>query len=138
MVTVGTGDASTKTDSWWLLVPSSPSLNTRIEVSRYQWDEPRQVLTAGDATGAIVVDSGPLPDRISLTLRARSKTERDKIAAAVNARLTMRLVNVLGIEWNVRLASGIERQQLRWQPLATDLAPLRDAHEITLELQEVA
>lgn len=137
VATVGSGDISTKLDTWWLMVPDDPALNTKIEVSRFEWDEPRDILTAGDSSGAIVVDSGKLPDRIGLTLRVRSAADRAKITAALDARLTMRLVNILGEEWRVRLASGVSRQLLRWAPDRSDFTPLKDAHEITIELQEV-
>ena len=67
----------------------------------------------------------------------RSAADRAKITAALDARLTMRLVNILGEEWRVRLASGVSRQLLRWAPDRSDFTPLKDAHEITIELQEV-
>lgn len=134
---VGSGDISTAIDSWWWIVPDDPTLNTRIEVSRIQRGQPHEVLVAGDATGTLVVDSGRLPEQFALTLRTRSAAERARVQAVLDSGMTVRMVNILGEEWRVRLASNVEVQLLRWAPLLSDTTKLRDAHEITIELQEV-
>ncbi len=137
-VAVGSGSISTVSTSWWLRVPSTPSMNTAITVISTQDDRGFNVMVAEDVERAVVVGSPPLSRSMALTVRVHSEAERAKVDAILNSGLTMELVNILGRSWRVRLASNISEQLLRWAPLPGEVTQLRDAHELSFTLVEVS
>lgn len=133
----GGAGASTAITSWWLITPSAPEMNMPIEVSATEMLRPRKVASASGSDGSVVVSSAPLPRRMKLTVRARDRATREKLDALLDSGLTMRVVNILGREWKMRLATDVGEQLLRWLALPTEITGLRDAHEISFELVEV-
>lgn len=131
------GDVSTVSTSWWLRVPSAPSMNTPITVIETQDTRGFNSVVAEDVEHAVVVSSPPLSRVLKLTVRVHSEAERNRVDAILDSGLTFEVVNILGRSWKVRLAGDITEQLLRWAPLPTEVTNLRDAHELTFTAVEV-
>lgn len=136
-VAVGTGSVSTVATSWWLRVPSAPTMSTPITVIETQDMRGFNTAVAEDVEHAVVVSSPPLSRVMKLTVRVASKAERDKVDAILDSGLTFQVVNILGRSWTVRLAGDVTEQLLRWAPLPAEVTNLRDAHELSFTVVEV-
>jgi hypothetical protein len=132
-----TGTTSTVTANWYLVVPASPALSTRIEVAEVQMVRGKRSVTAEQPGGSVTATSKPLAQRLALKIRVRSKAERLAVNAALDAGLALRVIDVFGREWLMRPTTGTDDQIQRWAPVAGEITGLRDGHILSVALVEV-
>lgn len=131
-------DVSTDIEEWYLIVPADPSLNFSPDVAAIRKTQGYGSVAVDTPGGSLVATSPALAVTMDMTVRARSKEQREAIEAILASGHTVRIVDILGIETWVKLAGDVDKQLQRWQPVAGETTGLRDAHMITIPWHEVS
>jgi len=134
----GAFDTYTMVESWYLISPDDPSLNVEIEVAATDRVVPIRTVVAEQAGESLVGTSSPLAARHILTLRTRSRAERQALEDVLYSQRRLRLVDIHGNDWWVRVVQEVRPGMQRWRAVSGELTTLRDAYEIQVELVEVS
>ncbi len=132
-----TADLDTSVDTWFLIAPESPGLNVVLDVESFQVTERVRSQRTESTEGAVVVNSLPLGDVLSLRVRTLDKAARDALTAILESGFRLRVVDSLGREWICAPEGDRDHQMMRAAPQPAEITGLRDAHLRTVTLVEV-
>lgn len=138
---------STASDYWWIIDPVNPGLSfpmgpppLGVDVTKYDVSELIESVSArqGPPSGAsVTATSGSLGDEVTLEFRTLDRNARIALEAVLNTGRRFRLVDILGRSRWVIPAGPIGKGMLRLKPTAGEATKLRDAHTVTVKLDEV-
>ena len=131
-------DTATLIESWYLIVPTSPDLNVRPDVSQVSDQEIYRTVGVEQPDGPVAVVSQRLGLTRSMQIRTKTKAERESVEALLRSGETVRMVNILGQEMWAKLDGSVGRALQRWKPLDSEVTNLRDGHLIDVTWREVA
>ena len=122
---------------WYLVDPTDEALAMDIFVVDVEVERSKRTVRSRQEGRSAVGSSGQLGDIIRATIRVITPTERATLESMIQSDNVLWLADPLGRSWYVRPGDSSDYQMLRTAPTGDDLANIRDAHDITVELVEV-
>ena len=131
------GDYTPTLTEWYLADPTDENLAMDIFVVDVEVERTKRTVRSRQEGRAAVGSSGQLGDIIRATIRVITPTERATLDSMIQSDNVLWLADPLGRSWYVRPGDSSDYQMLRTAPTGADLANIRDAHDIAVELVEV-